>query len=490
MIKPKRYHPLTMLFSLWELIRSFFLFALLLFVFNSGSDDFVMRYGRIAFLIIISVLVGRIVYDWLIQKYMIKQDTFHLYTGLIKKTERRIPFSRVHNVQRHRSFLHRLLNITSVTFETSMSGEDAAVKFEVLSLAEAEQIESQINASQKEDSVLVEHDMVDDLETKAVNTLHFQPTRKDTIKAAFTSFSFLLLVPAIASIYFQIDDVFDLDNQAESIFKTIMSSWWFIIIVTLALIIASLIFGLTRAFIMYGKYDIYSDEERIFITRGMINEVSFSIEKNKVQAIEITQSFIKRILGLAEVKLISAGSYSDLGSPIEASSLYPFLPVDKAYSMVHDILPAYQVSQQMNRLPRKSLWVRLLRPSWLLLIAVSSLFYFKPPLFYNEQAWWITSLFLFLAIIIYRLLDYINTRYTVNGQFIQLKSGSLATSLFVSKRTKIVEVKVSRSKVQQLLGLASIYVANRAKPVYHTRLLDVPDDLATYFYQWYANRVT
>lgn len=491
MVKPKRYHPLTIVFSLWELVKSMFLPGIILFIFNRDSETFIMYYGRIAFLIILFIALIIIFYSWLTHKYMLSNGSFHLYQGLAKKTERRIPFSKVHNIQRHRSFLHRLCKITSITFETSMSGSESAVKFKAISHQQANQIEEEMNHFRKGN--VTEGETVDlevsDFQSGMLDrTIHFKPTRKDTIKATFTSFSFLFLIPIIITIYIKLDDFFGLDDKAEGIFNTIISSWWFIALVIAVLVIASIAFGLARAFIKYGKYEISSDNEKIYITRGMIEELSFSIDKEKVQAIEITQSFIKRLLGLAEVKLISAGSFGD-NDEIEASSLYPFLPVEKAYDMIHDILPLYDVSTQMNRLPRQSLWVRLLRPSWLFIIGTVALFYFKPPIFNIDQSWWIASIILLILVTTSRLLDFMNTRYKINGQSIQLKSGSLETSLFISRRDKIVEVNVSRNQFQQLLGLSSIHMVNRAKPVHHTGLLDVPVDLAHSFYAWYASRV-
>lgn len=494
MMKLKHYHPLSMVLSLWEVGKSMFFIALILFVFNRDLDTFIFHYGRKAFWVIIAISIGVIVYHWLTHRYMLKNGAFHLYRGLLKKTERRIPFSKVHNVRRRISFIHRLFKITSITFETSMTGEDAAVRFRAISLAEADRLEALINRQRGGEEGFADQDAGEvssqpgDLRQQK-RTIHFTPTRKDTIKAAFTSLSFLLLIPIILSAYFKLDDLFNIEDKAEGILNTILGSWWFIALVVVVLIAASILFGLARAFLKYGKYEISSDDERILITRGLINESSFSIAKDKVQAIEMTQSLMKRILGLAEVKLISAGSFGDDDDQLEASSLYPFLPINKAYQMIHDILPSYRVSPQMIRLPRKSLWMRLFRPSWLWIIITGGLFYFKPPVFNSEQAWWMLSILLLVIIALMRLLDFFNTRYRLHDEYIQFKTGSFETSLFISKRDKVVEIEISRNKIQQYLGLSSIHMVNRAKPVHHSRLIDVPTHVATAFYVWYARRV-
>src|SRR5699024_6461797 len=106
------------------------------------------------------------------------------------------------------------------------------------------------------------------------------------------------------------------------------------------------------------------DTHYIYITKGMIDETAFSISKEKVQAIEIEQSIMKRFLGLAGVKLRSAGGLNLGEDTNEINTLYPFLPVDQAYEIIAEILPSYTISQEMIELPQKSFWVRIFSPSW------------------------------------------------------------------------------------------------------------------------------
>jgi putative membrane protein len=130
----------------------------------------------------------------------------------------------------------------------------------------------------------------------------------------------------------------------------------------------------------------------------------------------------------------------------------------------------------------------MLKPSWLGLIASGVLFYFKPTVLSVEHAWWGLSVGLFIIIYLLRLLDFINTRYILNENFIQIKKGNLTTSLFISKRDKVIEVKVTRNIFQKLLGLATIGTINRAKPVQHAGVDDVSLVLADSFYKWYMGR--
>ena len=131
----------------------------------------------------------------------------------------------------------------------------------------------------------------------------------------------------------------------------------------------------------------------------------------------------------------------------------------------------------------------MLKPSWFWIISTLALIYFKPPIFNIEQASWSIAVGMLLILIGSRLLDYFNTRYILNDELIQFKTGSFQTSVFISKRTKIIEISVRRSKVQQLLGLASIVTVNHAKPFHYSSVDDVPLEMATNFYTWYAGRI-
>lgn len=185
------------------------------------------------------------------------------------------------------------------------------------------------------------------------------------------------------------------------------------------------------------------------------------------------------MLGLAEVKLISAGSTGD--KELETNTLYPFLSVDRAYAMIEEILPTYKVERSMERLSKQAFKVRMMRPSFFWILTTVAIYYFKPAI-------WYVSVILLVLIYTLRILDYKNSRYLLNNEIIQFKSGSLETSLFITKRSKVIQIEVERSKLQKLFGLASIETVNRSKPVHHTKLQDVSVEYADEFYTWYTCR--
>lgn len=532
-MRPQRYHPLVMLFELGRLIKNSAIAAFYLFVLQWQSTSAFVFYGRIIFYFIFGISLMAIIQRWLTKRYELDEHAFQLYKGLLKQTKQSIPYSKVQNHSQHTSFVHRMLHVTSLRFETGISGEDAAVVFKAITKAEAARIiervtgsgeaqDEQLNASSHQEDAAHEGihaparlhgeqaggrsacnvnlsevrdkdeeaapNNISVAQNRSTRTIHFQPTRKDTIKASFTSLSFLVLIPLLVSFYFKLNDMFHVEQEAEGLANQVLSSWWLTIIISLALIALSLAFGMVRTYLLYGKYEISSDDSHIYIVRGVLNESSFSIAKDKVQAVEIKQPLMKRLLGLAEVKLTSAGDLSLEDAKLSSSSLYPYLPVQQAYAMIQEILPAYELSNMMQKLPKASLWSRLARPSWIFIIALGALLYFTPSWFGFHGWWWVLAAVLLISIILTRILDYRNARYVMNQRFIQFRTGSWSTQMFISKREKVIEVKVARNPIQRWLGLATIETTNRSKPIYHASIQDVPLEQAIAFFEWYKGR--
>ncbi|MFE0502981.1 PH domain-containing protein [Peribacillus butanolivorans] len=477
----KRLHPFKIPFELGKVMKGNLFFIIMLYVLNFGTEKTYMKVLQIGFLVYLVWRVISVILQWYTYKYQIKEGAVHITSGLIYKSFRTVPFLKVQNVQRRTTLFHKLFNLTSLTFETGMTDDQSSVPFEVISQKEAKRLEQELSLIQELSVIEVdgtEEDIPEIDESVSEKTIHFTPTKQDVLKASFTSLSFLALIPIVATIYNTLDDFFNMEN-AEGLLATLLDTWWIVTIVLIGIICIAVAFGIISTFVKYGKYEISSDHERVYIKKGVLDESAFSIQKEKVQAVEITQSLIKRMLGLAEVKLISAGSTGD--KELETNTLYPFLSVDRAYAMIEEILPTYKVERSMERLSKQAFKVRMLRPSFFWILTTVAIYYFKPAI-------WYVSVILLVLIYTLRILDYKNSRYLLNNEIIQFKSGSLETSLFITKRSKVIQIEVERSKLQKLFGLASIETVNRSKPVHHTKLQDVSVEYADEFYTWYTCR--
>lgn len=141
-MEAKRYHPLTILFDLIIQVKHLFFPALILFVFNYDSTNAFITYGRIVFYFYVGGMLIYLLLKWVSYKYRLDETAFHLYAGIFTKTKQTIPFTKIQNVNRHTTLLHRIFKVTSIRFETGMVGDDSRVEFAVISLNEADRLEA------------------------------------------------------------------------------------------------------------------------------------------------------------------------------------------------------------------------------------------------------------------------------------------------------------------------------------------------------------
>lgn len=482
----KRYHPLLIIWKIFGIIKDLFIIGLILFVIQRNSESMWIQYGRIGFFLLVGGGILLEVLKWFKERYEWDEQAFHLYDGIVIRSKRTVPFRKIENINEHATFFHKMFGVTSVKFETGMQGSEAAVEFPVISKQELKELKKIVNSGKQESNE--EEEKEEQVEIVEESTVHFKAKSKDLVKASFTSFSFFFIIPFGLTIYSQLEELLPVSDKVLGIWGQLSDSPVKLFITVLVFVCVAILYGLVRTFFKYGNYEILSDEEFIYIKKGILDESRYSIAKSNIQAIEVKQPWIKKMFNYVEIHIISVGEL-EIEDQTTLTTIYPFLPRQKAYALIEELLPKYQVKEQLERLPRKALWMKLFRPSWFWVIATGLLYYFKPSIFKFEIHWAILSTVLLGLVIAYRMLSFYYTRYLISDHFVYFQSGVFTTNLFLSKREKVIEVNVERGPLQKRLGLASIKTTNRGKPIHEVRIQDVPYEVATNFLQWYLNRV-
>lgn len=505
-----RYHPMAMLHDYIHLLKTSVPLFFLFFVLKADSSTWLFTYGRYVLPagVIFSALY--IPLKWYSHTYEILPSSINVSSRLFTTSTRTIPYSKIQQVKRKTTWVHRLIGMTSLTLETSAEGREGSVTFDVLRPSEALLIEQRVQKEKpdpefetfKEEAVeetspgdtspqeeidwMEPEEPASPLESRNTGeeTIHFKPTKVDILKASLVSLSFLAVVPLAGSWLSKAEDL-HFENQVNGLFEHILSSVWTITGTLTFLVAAGVVVGIVRTYKKYGRFELASTAERILLTKGAWEQDYLSVEKENVQAVLIEQSLMKRLLGLASLKLVISGENE---GEEEVTSLYPFLPVKRAYSLVRDMLPEYRVLKNMDKLPRQALYFRLFRPSWLWIVVTIGLYIFKPAPFHIDLPWWVFSSVLLVVIILSRIQGYLHTRFQMDDTFIQTQTGGFTKTLYLSKRSKVIEVEVSRDYFQQKSGLASLTLINRASPVRETTVEDVPAAFAERLKVWYTCR--
>ncbi|KYG34335.1 PH domain-containing protein [Alkalihalobacillus trypoxylicola] len=478
-----RLHPLTILFSLGKSVKDFIIPIVIIFVLNNGESMFTY-YARIAIgLFFLYILISSFLH-WLNFRYSFNNNELQVNQGRFVRKKRFIQLEKIQGVQLNTHFLYRPFGLTSVTLDTAASSSDASIKLELIKRSEAEYIKKYIasyNEKPQDDESSIENDTEigegASVKQKPEKTLHYKIRGKDIVFAAFTSTSFIALIPILFGLFSQFGDFINVEEYVTEAYQMVSQTVVLLVITIIGLIIISLLFGLVTTYLTYGNYQVEANEERIFVKKGVLTQSEWTIAKKKVQAVKFTKTFVRRWFGIVGVELVCAGSYGD--DKVESTMLVPFMSEKKAMKLLPEVLPEFQVEENMNKLPKQALYLKLLRPSYFWLIATAVLI-----IFWSDK--WYFSPILLAVIILLRIADYVHSRYGLFHPFIQMRSGSFSVEMFLAEKRKIEELSISQSKLQKLFGLSTLKIATRGTPVQHADIQDIPLSEAIRYYEWYA----
>lgn len=144
MIIRRRYHPLIMVYQLLQFFKGMFFLFLFFFLIKLDSEELYVQIGQIVLIVWSITYMIYIFLKWLTWKYTLDDEAFHFYKGIFVRSVQTIPITKIQNTQHHKTLFHRIFGVTSVKFDTGMSGEDSAIRFQIISLHELEQMEAHI----------------------------------------------------------------------------------------------------------------------------------------------------------------------------------------------------------------------------------------------------------------------------------------------------------------------------------------------------------
>lgn len=477
MDQPKRQHPLWMIFLSVQHIKNV-IFPLVAIVFINGSSiKSVIIYGGGFLLIFTIYAVVSAIFEWKNFTYYVKDNNLEISDGRFISKKRYITLNKIQSIQEDKTLLHRIFGLASLTIVTGTSGDNSIVQLNVITPEDSEEIKALLHAqkpSTPEAIVEKEHSL--DTETKH----HYSMSIKEIILISITSLYFLAFIPVALTGYFKLDDLFEIDTYTVSIVNAIKASYILIAVLILSVFLISFIFGLITTYLKYGKYKVTSNHERIFISKGVISTSQFSIQKNKVHGIIIKKPFFRRLFGIVEVQIITLGDlFDDMDS--ETDILFPFININLARELTEELLPEYEIKKDMTRVPAKSLFLNLIKPSYLLVIITVITFYFWP------EFWFIPVIYLML-IISARVVGHYNNCYLIRENMIQLQTGAFSSELTIIKKENIDLLSVNESWLERKFDVATLSTITRAKPVHVANVNHLPKNIATETYQWYAKK--
>ena len=437
-----RQSPLLIVYKGISIIRNTVFFYLFLFVVKRESSVAIIEFGRNVFWLIVCLSVVYILADWWFTTF--KMDAHHLTkrSGILFRKTQQIPVTQLEQVTVKRHWFHRLTNTVSFSYQLIDANEELKID-------------------------MIDERKMNRLQTKqeAQHHIIFQPTRRQLVKASFTSLRFLLAIPFLASLYSRVDHFIHLEQYTVTFIENVKTDTMWLVGTIIGYVAISVVCAVVFTFVKFGKNQVVKNGDKLVIRKGLINESKVTVELSKIAGIEVRQSFLKRLLGLAEIRLQFKSNDAN-----ELQSIYPYFEYEQAIEFVNTHFPAFSIFGKQEKLTKASLIPRLLRASILMIVLWISCYIGRDWLPFTY--YWV-SIGLSFTVLLGVMLAYKQFQFAVNHERIQLRHGIFGSKVTIIKFCNICSLELEQSLLQRWLGLRTLAVRTYTDQLVEYQLKDV-----------------
>jgi putative membrane protein len=289
-------------------------------------------------------------------RYDIHGDTLVVEGGLLGRWRRVIPRERVQSIDVVQKLRHRVFGVVELRIE-AVGGKQTEAALVAVLPEEAERIRKWASGGEQ-----VADEVVPDDASPPLARL----SGKDLLVAGVTGGRVAVLAVLIG--YAQElfgDDSFD---RITGFAEGIMPGASLVVVISVLVVAAltlSLLLSIALTILIYWDFTLRLQEDRLVITRGLLERRKAQIPLRRVQAIQINENLVRRPFGLASLTVVVAGYAAESQESEESSMLLPLARREIAWRVATDILggPPDLDSVALERPPSRAVARRIAVPT-------------------------------------------------------------------------------------------------------------------------------
>lgn len=343
---------------------------------------------------------------WLAYKrlyYVLGPDEFNLYSGIITKKRVHVPYNKVQSVDQKASLLQRIAGVRTLYIDTAGGANNKAIIVPYVTKHDAEWLRSELFA--RKDASIRGVSYQEAVRSQTQTTRPQRPevpippaderegrnildvgqeawdelggvfagkaydggyvsyeyglSNKELVLAGLsnnTSFAVLLL-GIVAGVVQIVGSIFDiLPNSADDAISAVVADVGSQVIQSGMLALAGMVIGfvvivwilsVASSCIGYGGFRARRRESRIEVEYGLLQHTFQGVDIERVQAVVVTQSFIRRLFGYCEISLakVDAQAEGDDGKNARAKRgivIHPFVKLAKVPEILAGLVPEFE----------------------------------------------------------------------------------------------------------------------------------------------------
>ena len=462
----RRLHPWSWLFVLLQQLKQFIfpLVALIVFGARKSSGDGEL-WASLAPVIGIAVLVVLAILQYFTYRYTIGRDGLTVREGLLHRSRREIPFSRIHNVVVHQSLLHRVFGVAEVRLE-SAGGVKPEAQMRVLGLRDALVLENLVRHQARGTTTnanATESDAPGAAPDERATTLLSLSTM-EVIRLGLISNRGMIVVAAGFGAMWQIlpenriEQVFRQGAQQAYGYAEDLHLGWLggaaggIALVGIALTLVRLL-SVALALSQFHGFRLTEEPRRLMVERGLFTRLRTSVARRRIQAWTLHEGVLHRLFKRRSLRIDTAVAEKSGQQDSRAlKDVAPIAPPDVCDALIGHVLPQVQWPRDDWRAVHASARWRLWLPSlaWLLPATLLAA--------WQVGAWgWLGLAWMLFAAVAARRQAH-RMGWTMDDQIVAVRSGWWSRYWRFAEIDKLQALRLSRSPLDHRFGTATLWL--------------------------------
>lgn len=450
-----RLHPISAIITSAKAFKSM-IFPLIIIIATNGfhfslnfhSDNFWRTFflfgvwGVGAILALVSGIV-----KWRTFVYWFEDGELRIKYGLFVKKKRYIPFERIQSLNYNEGIFHRIFGLVKVQVETAGSKdrkpevELTAIRKSAADVIELEmrRAKNQVNEQMNDEQSLIEE--------VSVPTIYHMSIR-DLLILAITSGGIGVVLSGVAAIISQLSDIIPYEEIFSELADFAKIGAFLVALTVIVSLILAWFVSFVITLINYYEYTVRIEDEKLIITKGLIEKKRITLPLNRIQAIRIVENPVRQLFGYATVVVESAGGNGGEGND-KKITLFPLIQKQDCLGTLEQLFP------QLNWRPEFIYSPERARPFfyridfvWLIPI-IGACSYFLYP-------YGLLSLLLMPLTILIGIWQHKSAGYMIDGKQLTMQYRVFSRTTFFMEKKRIQSIETTQTYFQKRKGVTSV----------------------------------
>ncbi|MFJ7737132.1 PH domain-containing protein [Lysinibacillus sp. NPDC097287] len=382
-----RLHPVSAIITSVKALKSMILpIAIIIitngfnFSFNIQSEYFfetIMLVGVWGSAAVLALIGG--VVRWRTFMYWFEDGELRVRYGLFVKKKRYIPFERIQSLNYNEGIFHRIFGLVKVQVETagSKNGKPEAELTAIHKVA-ADAIEFEMQRAKVQEINLPDSEnlIAPSEETKA--PVIYRMSVRDLIVLATTSGGIGVVLSGLVAILSQFSDIIPYETLFHELEGFVKIGVFLVALTVMFVLIVAWLMSVVITLINYYEYTVRIEDEKLIITKGLLEKKRITLPLNRIQGIRIVENPLRQLTGFATVVVESAGGNGESGKD-KKISLFPLIKKEDCVQSLTELFPELNWEPNLIRSPKRarSFFYRI-DFVWLVPIIGASSYFFYP----------------------------------------------------------------------------------------------------------------